>query len=886
MSKITALPAAGALTGDETVVLVQAGNTRRGQIGPLVEAAIAPQIEAANEAAATAVDVAGQVAADRLITQQQAALATGASNAVLAGLGGFAPGAVLPILAASAALLAAVTAPGGGVPVAGTEAFLSDGNRFGLFRFTAGNQSVNVAADTNQAIWIAPAAAATGINGAWQRVMDNRFADVRWWGAIPNDTAAADNNRLRMTAAASWCANNGKTLWIPIGEFFVTANNAGNTGVDFIAPIGGHLSVVGECRYRAKITRAPIAAGTYPAGSSAVVWLHGNENASYSIVNLHFDGNEQNHPLTNRTVAGNYFSFACDGATRSFAIPNSSLGFLYLTSGGTKRCLRPHEYTINGSGAGRVAVLTFFPANGDTVEWENAWAYEQNATIRHKTGTGNGIMRGVYASFVTFSNRVGDSYMAATQSDTQHWSDIESLVDRGFRPRSDIQLSRLPLSFKLTTFTLNGFEMEPAVVRANVALSLANGTIRGPWDMAGDVAAGSTAYCTIDAVNVKCLALPTAHPLVYSNFYNMRGITTGCYFGALERIQRPRGLMLVDCQFSPDSLGLMRTVANAIELTLDADDTEVTLIRPVFKVDLDLYPQQKAGAHLEALSAHSTSALRRRATIIDPQADGVLPRIFTLNRQMDVRMRVGRGLRAVQYAIDASNSAGSQMKLAVQVESGFDCAALLYLGTSTPSATTLGDMTVELSGQIDAKKSAVYLNYGTAGWTVSGIEPIAGATITLNGHVITFVDTVPVGQQVLRMGDGQKTAQMLIDYINNTPACGLYASLNNTAIALRARTADGAVAMAQANTGWAVPAALSNANPVDYNPGATAIDWRGRLDFIVDADPTNTHRGVPGVVARRAMPETGAVNEWHFRQTNANRSRFGSKTAWAAAAAF
>lgn len=54
MPKISALPPIAEIAGDETVVLVKSGFTRRGGIGGLVGAAVAPHVEAAQLAAATA----------------------------------------------------------------------------------------------------------------------------------------------------------------------------------------------------------------------------------------------------------------------------------------------------------------------------------------------------------------------------------------------------------------------------------------------------------------------------------------------------------------------------------------------------------------------------------------------------------------------------------------------------------------------------------------------------------------------------------------------------------------------------------------------------------------------------------------------------------------
>ena len=96
------------------------------------------------------------------------------------------------IEASSRAGLAALPA------TAGMARYLTEARREGLFKFDSTNLAALVAADTAQGIYIAPASDPTGGSGAWVRQFIGP-ADVKWWGAIPDDlgylgTAAATDN--------------------------------------------------------------------------------------------------------------------------------------------------------------------------------------------------------------------------------------------------------------------------------------------------------------------------------------------------------------------------------------------------------------------------------------------------------------------------------------------------------------------------------------------------------------------------------------------------------------------------------------------------------------------------------------------------------------------
>lgn len=122
---------------------------------------------------------------------------------------------------ASRAALAAKTA------VAGQAAVLVEVGREGVFVFAAGNLSARVAADTQQAIHIAPSSDPSGANGAWVRSF-NGPVNVRWFGAkgdaTSNDGAAFTAALATVTAlaqVATGLSQGAPTLFIPAGDYFL-----------------------------------------------------------------------------------------------------------------------------------------------------------------------------------------------------------------------------------------------------------------------------------------------------------------------------------------------------------------------------------------------------------------------------------------------------------------------------------------------------------------------------------------------------------------------------------------------------------------------------------------------------------------------------------------
>lgn len=110
----------------------------------------------------------------------------------------------------------------------GGAAFLMEEGRFGLFEWNPANLAAQVAADTQQGIYVAPAGQ-TGSGGAWERVIDGPI-NVRWFGAkrdnATNDSAAFAGAYATLKAIKPSNQNFGYSfslprLYIPHGEYFL-----------------------------------------------------------------------------------------------------------------------------------------------------------------------------------------------------------------------------------------------------------------------------------------------------------------------------------------------------------------------------------------------------------------------------------------------------------------------------------------------------------------------------------------------------------------------------------------------------------------------------------------------------------------------------------------
>lgn len=101
---------------------------------------------------------------------------------------------------------ATITAMAGtGIQTNGTLAYVTDENRGGMFKYTTGNLSALVSADTQQGIYVAPTSASTGASGAWVRVWDGINGYPEWFGAISDSSAAASGNLTALQATVALC---------------------------------------------------------------------------------------------------------------------------------------------------------------------------------------------------------------------------------------------------------------------------------------------------------------------------------------------------------------------------------------------------------------------------------------------------------------------------------------------------------------------------------------------------------------------------------------------------------------------------------------------------------------------------------------------------------
>lgn len=112
--------------------------------------------------------------------------------------------------ATRAALAAAPTANG-------AISLLGEARREGTFVFDPSDLSVQVAADTQQGVYVAPAAAPTGATGAWVRKYSGPL-DIRWFGAVADATAVGvgtDNAAAINGAIAVAALTKGAEVHIP-----------------------------------------------------------------------------------------------------------------------------------------------------------------------------------------------------------------------------------------------------------------------------------------------------------------------------------------------------------------------------------------------------------------------------------------------------------------------------------------------------------------------------------------------------------------------------------------------------------------------------------------------------------------------------------------------
>lgn len=96
-------------------------------------------------------------------------------------------------------------------------AFLDEGGRSGVFVWTTGNFSTQIAGDTLEGVYIKANAIASSA-GAWVRQFGNMPIDPRWWGAM-GDLSADAAPALR--AAINFAA--GRRVHVPVGQYLINS---------------------------------------------------------------------------------------------------------------------------------------------------------------------------------------------------------------------------------------------------------------------------------------------------------------------------------------------------------------------------------------------------------------------------------------------------------------------------------------------------------------------------------------------------------------------------------------------------------------------------------------------------------------------------------------
>ncbi len=162
-----------------------------------------------------------------------------------------------------------------GAPV-GSQAYLTEAGREGVFVFNSADLSAKVTADPQQGIYVAPASAATGVSGAWVRKFDGAV-NAKWFGAVGD---GATNDRAAMQAAVDERGVLGGEIHLTRSTYRIGA--AANKGIAITAP----TSVVGE---GGSFTAINPAASTATDDTLVITPnpAYNMENALYSSFALH-----------------------------------------------------------------------------------------------------------------------------------------------------------------------------------------------------------------------------------------------------------------------------------------------------------------------------------------------------------------------------------------------------------------------------------------------------------------------------------------------------------------------------------------------------------------------------------------------------------------------
>lgn len=164
-------------------------------------------------------------------------------------------------------------------PVENTIAYLTEAGREGLFKWTAGNLSALVAADTHQGIYVPPASDPTGASGAWVRVA--AFAGpggsafiwlAAWWGVTPDPTGSGtgtDQSPAINSMVAVANVHKPNTLLFGGGLFPL---DAAITKFAYIAEVSGQSAGAQPTIFYKRYVEASTTRGIFSSGDYAATY--------------------------------------------------------------------------------------------------------------------------------------------------------------------------------------------------------------------------------------------------------------------------------------------------------------------------------------------------------------------------------------------------------------------------------------------------------------------------------------------------------------------------------------------------------------------------------------------------------------------------------------
>lgn len=103
--------------------------------------------------------------------------------------------------------------------------YLTEAGREGTFKWDSSDLSTEVAADTQQGIYVPPSSDATGASGAWVRQYEGGV-NIKWFGAVADwdGTTGTDNTTAINGAVSAINALGGGVVRVPEGAFRTTGN--------------------------------------------------------------------------------------------------------------------------------------------------------------------------------------------------------------------------------------------------------------------------------------------------------------------------------------------------------------------------------------------------------------------------------------------------------------------------------------------------------------------------------------------------------------------------------------------------------------------------------------------------------------------------------------